>query len=120
MPTSTVVQSGNDGDGNPYTNTVHVGEIPDTLVKIKWPINRKIHFEPTNKFGHRLADGSNPAENIGLANGSTVFYKNYDWLPFATVVSWNHDQLPAEGTSYERTRRCPQVIVNDITYYRDS
>lgn len=124
MPTSTVVQSGDDGSEKPFVNTVHTGEIPDTLVKVKWPINRKIHFEPTNKFGHRLADPSaDPpieAENIALANGSTVFYRNYDWLPFAVIVSWNHDQLPAEGTTFERTRRCPQVLVNDITYYRDS
>ena len=124
MPTSTVVQSGTDSADKPFENTVHVGEIPDTLVKVKWNINRKIHFEPSNKFGHRVADPTaDPpveAENIGLANGSTVFYKNYDWLPFATIVSWNHNLLPEEGTTYERTRRCPQILVNDITYYRDS
>lgn len=124
MPTSTVVQSGDDGSQKPFVNTVHTGEIPDTLVKVKWPINRKIHFEPTNTFGHRLADPSaDPpveAANIALANGATVFYRNYDWLPFATIVSWNHDQLPAEGATYERSRRCPQILVNDITYYRDS
>lgn len=116
MPVSTVVQTGAQG----VTNTVHVGEIPDTLVKIKWPINRKIHFEPSNKFGHRPAEDDDPAENIPLASGASAFYRNYDWLPFAVVVSWNHDMLPEEGTTYERTRRCPQVIVNDITYYRDS
>lgn len=120
MPTSTVVQSGDDGSEKPFVNTVHTGEIPDTLVKIKWPINRKIHFEPTNKFGHRKAEGEDPAENIALKNGASVFYRNYDRLPFAVIVSWNHDQLPAEGTTYERSRRCPQVLVNDITYYRDS
>lgn len=118
MPTSTVVQTGAQG----VTNTVHVGEIPDTMVKIKWPINRKIHFEPSNTFGHRAADPTaDPpveAENIALANGSTVFYRNYDWLPFAVIVSWNHNLLPEDPT--ERVARCPQVLVNDITYYRDS
>ena len=122
MPTSTVTQY--QVDGKPASNTVHTGEIPDTLVKVKWPINRKIHFEPTNTFGHRAADPTAdppiPEANIALANGSTVFYRNYDWLPFAVIVSWNHNLLPAEGATFERSRRCPQVIVNDITYYRDS
>lgn len=131
MPVSYVVQDGDDGSAKPLVNTVHQGEIPDTLVKIKWDINRKIHFEPTNKFGHRKADpDAEPpveAENIALANGTTVFYRNYDWLPFAVIVSYNHDKLPENDPSNsnpdardERTRRCPQVIVNDITYYRDS
>lgn len=130
MPTAYVEQTAI--DGKPTTNVVHQGEIPDTMVKIKWTINRKIHFEPTNTFGHRPESGEYPdpvipAENIALANGSTVFYRNYDWLPFAVIVSWNHNQLPENDPAnsnpdarYERTRRCPQVLVNDITYYRDS
>lgn len=124
MPTSTVVQAGVDSDGDDFVNTVKTGEIPDTLVKIKWPINRKIHFEPSNKFGHRVADPTATppveAENIALASGASTFYRNYDWLPFAVIVSWNHSLLPDEGTSFERSRRCPQVLINDITYYRDS
>lgn len=114
-------------DGKPVETLVHDGDVPDTLVKITWPINRKIHFEPTNTFGHRAASGDDPAENIALANGSTIFYRNYDHLPFAVIVSWNHDKLPENDPSNanpdlrdERTRRCPQVLVNDITYYRDS
>lgn len=124
MPTSYVVQSGDDGSEKPLVNTVHQGEIPDTLVKVKWNINRKIHFEPSNKFGFRkgnpAADPPTQDENIPLVGGKTAFYRNYDWLPFAVIVSWNHNNLPAEGTTFERTRRCPQVLVNDITYYRDS
>lgn len=125
MPTAYAEQTA-DGDGKPVSVTVHQGEIPDTLVKVKWDINRKIHFEPTNKFGHRPAEDDDPAENIALANGSTVFYRNYDWLPFAVIVSWNHNSLPEDdetqpvAQSKERTRRCPQILVNDITYYRDS
>lgn len=122
MPVSTVVQTGDDGSEKPLENTVHVGEIPDTLVKIKWPINKKVHFEPSNTFGHRAADPTATppvtAENIALAGGKTVFYRNYSHLPFAVIVSWNHDQLPSDDL--ERTKRCPQVLVNDITYYRDS
>ena len=101
------------------------GSIPDTLVKVTWQTNKKIHFEPTNLFGHRPADPSTTpptaAQNIALANGETAFYRNYSGrIPFCVIVSWNHDKLPAEGTGYERTRRCPQVLVQDITYYRDS
>ena len=110
--------------------TLHQGEIPDTLVKIKWNINRKIHFEPTNTFGFRkgnpAADPPTEDENIALANGATVFYRNYDKLPFAVIVSWNHDSLPKNDPTldpdeqHHRTQRCPQILVNDITYYRDS
>lgn len=131
LPTTYVVQDGDDGSEKPLVNTVHQGEIPDTLVKIKWDINRKIHFEPSATFGHRAADPTATppvqAQNIALANGATVFYKNYDWLPWATIVSYNHDKLPVDNPGaanpddrFERTRRCPQVLVNDITYYRDS
>lgn len=131
MPVSTV-QMTSDGEGKPVNSVVHQGEIPDTLVKVKWNINRKIHFEPSNTFGHRPADPDaypdpTPAENIALANGSSVFYRNYDWLPFAVIVSYNHDKLPENDPDNanpdlrdERTRRCPQVLINDITYYRDS
>lgn len=123
-PTSVVYNTDENDDGD---LTIKHGDIPDTLVKIKWPINRKIHFEPSNKFGHRSASGTDPATNIALANGATVFYRNYDHLPFAVIVSWNHEALPVNNASatdpndqHERTRRCPQVLVNDITYYRDS
>ena len=95
------------------------GSIPDTLVSVKWNTNKKIHFEPSNKFG--LNDALQPATP---ANGATVFYRNYSGkIPFVVIVSWNHDKLPADGsgdTDYERTRRCPQVLVQDITYFRDS
>lgn len=103
-------------------DSVNAGSLPDTLVKMKWPCNRKIHFEPTNKFA---TNGSN--EPAPPTNNATVFYRNYSGkLPFAVLVSWNHDKLPINDSSldpdeqHERTRRCPQVLINDITYYRDS
>ena len=107
-----------------YTDSdVSDGSIPDTLVKITWPINRKIHFQPTNLFaGDKQNDGSH---GYGPAT-PTVFYKNFDWMPFAVIVNYNIDKLPANVTppvddnSFERDRRSPYVIVNDITYYRDS
>lgn len=115
-------------DGDPVVygpNTLrHAKEsIPDTLFKIKWPINRKIHFEPSNAIGANTLVP--PAANI--PGTPTTFYRNYDWQPFCVIVSWNHNKLPADDPAnanpdlrYERTRRSPQVLVNDITYYRDS
>lgn len=118
-------------DGDPVTyhpNTFRYSKesIPDTLVKIKWPINRKVHFEPTNNIGQIVdAQGNITATNIQTT--PTVFYRNYDWQPFCVLVSWNHDKLPADDPTnanhdlrYERRRRSPQILVNDITYYRDS
>lgn len=102
-----------------YLEDLQEGSIPDTLVKITWPINKKIHFEPTSNFS---GDNPDASDNDTV----TAFYKNYDWMPFSVIVSWNHDKLPANDSDadpddqHERTRRCPQVLVNDITYYRDS
>lgn len=101
-----------------YLEDLEEGSIPDTLVKITWPLNRKIHFEPTSNFS-----GDNPGASQN--DSVTGFYKNYDYMPFAVIVSWNHDKLPVDtqatdNTGWERTRRCPQVLVNDVTYYRDS
>lgn len=127
QPTTYVHSTVDEDEDVTTAKTVIDGSIPDTLVKIKWPINRKIHFEGSDKFGYKPAAGSIPAENIPLDNGATVFYRNYDHIPFAVIVSWNHDALPPDDPTnpnvdlrYERTRRCPQVLVNDITYYRDS
>lgn len=110
-------------DGGIYEDNID-GSIPDTLVSVKWNTNKKIHFEPSNKFG--LNDAGAAATP---ANGATVFYRNYSGeIPFAVIVSWNHDKLPENDTNadeddparWERTRRCPQVLVQDITYFRDS
>lgn len=114
-------------DGNPVVydpNTLRYAKesIPDTLVKIKWPINRKIHYEPTQAIG----DAPTTPPTTGIATTPQVFYRNYDWQPFAVIVSWNHNKLPIDDPTathdlqFERRRRSPQVLVNDITYYRDS
>lgn len=113
-------------DGDEVVN--HAGAIPDTLVKINWPINKKIHFEETNNFS---GDGVN-ADGTPVS-GSKTFYQNHSWLPFACIVNWNAATLPANASSasraggdpwteamVQRDQRVPHVLVNDITYYRDS
>ena len=117
-------------------DTTHDGSIADTLVKITWPINKKVHFEPSNKFAWRKTESSPGAGDVGPvapSSGATVFFRNYDHIPFAVIVSWNHDKLPENDETivtpededelkekYARTMRVPHVLINDITYYRDS
>lgn len=127
MPTAYVQTT--DIDGDDVVSVVKEGEIPDTLVKIKWPINKKIHFEETNNFS---GDGVN-ADGTPVT-GHTTFYRNYDWLPFACIVNWNADSLPKNeprggsvvpgspftAAQVARDVRVPHVLINDITYYRDS
>lgn len=109
------------------------GNIADTLVKVTWPLNRKIHFEPSNKFGWDPTLNAGAGGPVAPSSGATVFYKNYDFIPFAVIVSWNHDKLPENDATivdpetdseyeqkYARTMRVPHLLVNDITYYRDS
>lgn len=124
MPVSTqVVYDGDSVDADDLVKVTQKGSIPDTLVKIKWPINRKIHFEPTTRFGDNT--GETP-DATGISTTPTGFYRNYDHLPFACIVNWNFEKLPtssaqtSDNEGYERERRCPQILVNDITYYRDS
>ena len=119
--TNTKTIDGDDVESN-------IGSIPDTLVKITWPHNRKIHFQETNNFS---GDG---VDDIGNPNsGSKVFYRNHDWLPFACIVNWNASTLPKNADSsdreagdpwteaqVDRDRHVPHVLINDITYYRDS
>lgn len=110
QPVSSLIEIDDIQDVRDYNGT-----IPDTLVKIKWPLNRKVHWQPTTNFGspHHAVDSP------------TVFYKNWDWLPFAVIVNYNVDRLPKNvvppqnDASFERDRRVPHVLVNDITYYRD-
>ena len=124
MPTTQILTV----DGDPVTS--NQGVIPDTLVKIKWPINRKVHFEETNNFS-----GDGVGATGQPLSGTTTYYKNYDWLPFACIVNYNANTLPknatrtaeqnAEGAPWTqqqvaRDQQVPHVLINDITYYRDS
>lgn len=120
MPTSLVQIT--DIDGDDVNSSVSNGVIPDTLVKITWPHNRKIHFEETTNFS---------GDNDPALGQPSVFYRNYDWLPFACIVNYNADTLPKNATGHtagnpfsvaqvQRDQRVPHVLVNDITYYRDS
>ena len=121
LPTSTVVQTVTD-DGDPNVNVVTDGVIPDTLFKVTWPCNKKLHLEPTNKFGVNSKTGA-----TGIETTPTVFYRNYSGkIPFLTIVSWSHDKLPestaqsSTNEGYQRERRCPNILINDISYFRDS
>lgn len=112
------------------------GNIADTLVKITWPMNRKIHFEKSSTFAWDPSIDVGTGEVVGPvapSTGANVLYRNYDHIPFACIVSWNHNKLPEDDTSivdpddeeefyerYARQVRCPHVLINDITYYRDS
>jgi hypothetical protein len=126
LPTSTVDISEIDGD--PVTRTVTQGVIPDTMVKITWPHNKKVHFTKTNNFSGDGVDANGAPES-----GVPVFYRNHDWLPFACIVNWNAASLPQNASrelvppgspftaaEVQRDVRVPHVLVNDITYYRDS
>lgn len=110
-------------------DVLHEGVIPDTMVKITWPINKKIHFQETNNFS---GDGVTAAGTP--VSGTKTYYGNHRWLPFACIVNWNANTLPKnaarsasdvnDGAPFTeaqvaRDRRVPHVLVNDITYYRD-
>lgn len=107
------------------SDILHEGVIPDTMVKITWPINKKIHFQETNNFS---GDGVTAAG--APVSGTKTFYGNHRWLPFMCIVNWNAATLPknvgspAAGEGFTdamvaRDRRVPHVLINDITYYRD-
>ena len=124
MPVSTVIPLTTDGD--PIVSAVATGEIPDTLVKITWPLNKKVHWEETNNFS---GDGVTAAG--APVSGTKTMYQNHSWLPFACIVNWNAASLPKNAAypgggapftaaMVQRDIRVPQVLVNDITYYRDS
>lgn len=122
LPVSNVVQTNTDG-GDANVNVIKEGSIPDTMFKVTWPCYKKLHLEPTNKFGDSTAHGG----QTGIETTPTVFYRNYSGkIPFLTIVSWNHEKLPvstaqtSSNEGYERERRCPQILVNDISYFRDS
>jgi len=79
-----------------------VGVIPDRYTTISWRMNKKLHLQPSSK----------------LHSGQTGLYPNFGtWLPFACLVSWDHENLP-EGTT--RELYCPAIQYNDSLWYSDS
>lgn len=83
-----------------------VGSIPDYFTEISWKHkNRKLWLEQTGNF-----------------NGDSdliAMYPNFSWLPFATLVNWNHGEI-ADSTVHGRRLECPSVSWNSITYFSDS
>jgi len=79
-----------------------IGTIPDVYTDISWTMMKKLHLQPSAK----------------LHSGQQGLYPNFGtWLPFACLVSWDHDNLPV-GTT--RELYCPAVQYNDCIWYSDS
>lgn len=94
--------------GDPPVTTAHevIGTIPDVHTEISWKHNnRKIWLEQTG--------------NINGAGDLVAMYPNYSWLPFCTLVNWNHDAITVDAT-HGRKKQCPSVAWNSITYFSDS
>lgn len=83
-----------------------IGTIPDYHTEISWKWNnRKLWLEQT-----------------GNANGDEdciAMYPNYAWLPFCTLVNWNHADIP-NSTVHNKKLESPSVAWNSITYFSDS
>jgi hypothetical protein len=83
-----------------------VGTVPDFHTEISWKHNnRKLWLEQTG--------------NINGAGDLIAMYPNYSWLPFCTLVNWQHEDIPVDGT-HGRKAQCPSVAWNSITYFSDS
>lgn len=83
-----------------------IGTIPDVFVDISWNHNnRKLWLEQTG--------------NINGDADLIAMYPNYAWLPFCTLVNYNHADIP-NSTVYGRQLECPSLAWNSITYFSDS
>lgn len=83
-----------------------VGTVPDYFTEISWKHNnRKIWLEQTG--------------NINGDNDCIAMYPNYTWLPFCTLVNWNHADIP-NSTVHNRKLESPSVAWNSISYFSDS
>lgn len=83
-----------------------IGTIPDVFHEITWKHNnRKIWLEQTGNINGN-------SDLIGM-------YPNYSWLPFATLVDWNHADIP-NSTVHGRKLESPSLAWNSITYFSDS
>ena len=61
-------------------------------------------------------------EQTGNINGDSdliAMYPNYAWLPFCTLVNYNHAAIP-NSTVHNRKLESPSVAWNSITYFSDS
>ena len=87
-------------------NKVAIGTIPDVFTEITWKHNnRKLWLEQTG--------------NINGDSDLIAMYPNYSWLPFCTLVNYNHADIP-NSTAYDRKLESPSVAWNSITYFSDS
>lgn len=83
-----------------------IGTIPDFHTEISWKHNnRKLWLEQTG--------------NINGDSDLIAMYPNYSWLPFCTLVNWQHEDLVNDPT-HGRKAQCPSVAWNSITYFSDS
>lgn len=83
-----------------------VGTVPDYFTEISWKHqNRKIWLEQTG--------------NANGDNDCIAMYPNYTWLPFCTLVNWNHADIP-NSTVHDKKLESPSVAWNSITYFSDS
>ena len=83
-----------------------IGTIPDVFTEITWKHNnRKLWLEQTG--------------NINGDADLIAMYPNYAWLPFCTLVNYNHAAIP-NSTVHGRKLESPSVAWNSITYFSDS
>lgn len=97
---STLHQMFNTDSGKP------IGTIPDYFTEISWKHkDRKIWLEQTGNL-------NGDSDCIGM-------YPNYAFLPFCTLVNYNHASIP-NSTVHNRKLESPSVAWNSITYFSDS
>ena len=83
-----------------------IGTIPDYFTEITWKHNnRKIWLEQTG--------------NINGDSDCIAMYPNYTWLPFCTLVNYNHADIP-NSSVHSRKLESPSAAWNSITYFSDS
>lgn len=83
-----------------------IGTIPDYFTEITWKHNnRKLWLEQTGNL-------NGDSDCIGM-------YPNYSWLPFCTLVNYNHASIP-NSTVHNRKLESPSAAWNSITYFSDS
>jgi len=83
-----------------------IGTIPDYHTEISWNHkNKKLWLEQTG--------------NVNGNSDLIAMYPNYAWLPFATLVNWNWEEIDSHVT-HGKSLECPSAAWNSITYFTDS